>query len=198
MDTVVVVVIIIVVVVAVVGVVTLFSRRRRSNQLRQRFGPEYERTVEESDGRRAAERDLRERERRRSEFEVTPVPEQNAARYREEWADIQHRFVDQPAEAVERADRLVVQIMRDSGYPVDDFEHRVDDISVDHPEVAQHYREAHSVAEAQAVGSADTEQLRQAVTSYRQLVDALLGESDDGPVTNQESSDDRDSTHDHS
>ena len=191
MDTVVVIVIVIVVVVAVVGVVVLFSRRRRSDQLRQRFGPEYERTVEGSDGRRAAERDLRERERRRSEFEVTPVPEQDAARYRDDWADIQHRFVDQPAEAVERADQLVVQIMRDSGYPVDDFEHRIDDISVDHPEVAQHYREAHSVAVSQAAGSADTEQLRQAVTSYRELVDALLHNSGNGPEPDRGSSDDR-------
>lgn len=191
MDTVVVVVVVIVLVVAVVGVVALFSRRRRSDQLRQRFGSEYERTVAESDGRRAAERDLRERERRRSEFEVTPVPAQDAARYREEWADIQHRFVDQPAEAVERADQLVVQIMRDSGYPVDDFEHRVDDISVDHPEVAQHYRDAHAVAVAQSAGSADTERLRQAVTSYRQLVDALLHTSGNGPEPDRGSSDDR-------
>jgi len=191
MNTVVVVVIVIVVVVAIVGVVSLFFRRRRSDQLRQRFGPEYERTVEESDGRRAAERGLRERERRRSEFEVTPVPEPDADRYREEWADIQHRFVDQPAEAVARADQLVVQIMRDSGYPVDDFEHRVDDISVDHPEVAQHYREAHSVAVAQAAGSADTERLRLAVTSYRQLVDALLPDSGNGPEPERGSSDDR-------
>jgi len=197
MDTVVVVVIVIVVVVAVVGVVALFSRRRRSDQLRQRFGPEYERTVEESDGRRAPERELRERERRRSEFEVAPVPEQDADRYREEWADIQHRFVDQPAEAVERADQLVVQIMRDSGYPVDDFEHRVDDVSVDHPEVAQHYREAHSVAVAQAAGSADTERLRQAVTSYRQLVDALLHKSGSGPEPDRGSTT-IGSTHDHS
>jgi hypothetical protein len=195
MDTVVVVVIVIVVVVVAVGVaVAVLYRRRRSDQLRQRFGPEYERTVGASDGRREAEKDLRERARRRSEFEVTPVSGQDAARYRQEWADIQHGFVDQPAEAVERADQLVVQIMRDSGYPVDDFEHRVDDISVDHPEVAQHYREAHSVAVAQAAGAADTEQLRQAVTSYRRLVDALLRDSGEGPEADRGTSDDREHT----
>lgn len=179
MDTVVVVVIVVVVVAVAVAAAVLY-RRRRSDQLRQRFGPEYERAVEDTDDRREAEKDLRHRERRRSAFEVKPVTGPDAARYRQEWADIQQLFVDEPAEAVERADRLVVQIMRDSGYPVDDFEHRVDDISVDHPEVAQHYREAHLVAVAQAAGDADTEQLRQAVTSYRHLVAALLH---DKPLT---------------
>ena len=192
MNTVVVVVILVVVAVAVAA--AAFYRRRRSERLRQRFGPEYERTVEVTDDRRAAERYLRERERRRSGFEVTPVSGQDADRYREEWVDIQHGFVDQPAEAVERADQLVVQIMRDSGYPVDEFEHRVDDVSVDHPEVAQHYREAHQVAVAQAVGAVDTEQLRQAVISYRQLVDALLRDSDTGPAADQGSSDEREYT----
>jgi hypothetical protein len=194
MDTVVVVVLVVVVVVAIGVVAAVLYRRRRSAQLRRRFGPEYERTVEGAAGRREAEKELRERARRRSEFEVRPVTGQEAARYRQEWADIQKGFVDQPAEAVERADRLVVQIMRDSGYPVDDFEHRVDDISVDHPEVAQHYRDAHSVAVAQAAGAADTEQLRQAVTSYRRLVDALLRASGDGPEPDRGTSDDREHT----
>lgn len=193
MDTVVIVIVIVVVVAAVVVAAVLY-RRRRSEQLQQRFGPEYQRTVEETDDRREAEKDLRGREKRRSGFEITPVTGEDAARYREEWADIQQGFVDQPAEAVERADRLVVQIMRDSGYPVDDFEHRVDDISVDHPDVAQHYREAHSVAVAQAAGAADTEQLRQAVTSYRQLVDALLRDSSVPGAPDRGSNDDREHT----
>jgi hypothetical protein len=177
MDTVFVVVIVIVVAVAVGMAAAVLYRRRRSAQLRQRFGPEYERAVEKTNDRREAEKELRDREKRRSAFEVTPVTGQDAAQYLQEWADIRLRFVDQPAEAVERADLLVVRIMRDRGYPVEDFEHRVDDISVDHPDVAQHYREARLVAVAQAAGVADTEQLRQAVTSYGQLVDALLRES---------------------
>jgi hypothetical protein len=177
MDTVFVVVFVIVVVVAVGVAAVVPYRWRRSAQLRQRFGPEYQRAVEKSYDRREAEKDLREREKRRSAFEVTPVTGQVAARYRQEWADIRLRFVDEPAEAVGRADGLVVRIMGDSGYPVDDFERRVDDISVDHPDVAQPYRQAHLVAVAQATGVADTEQLRQAVTSYGQLVDALLSES---------------------
>lgn len=176
MDTVIVIVIVIILVVAAAVAVVVYQRRR-SAQLQQKFGNEYEHTVREVDDRRAAEKDLRAREKRRSQLEVTPLAEADAARYREEWAGIQRRFVDQPAEAVQQADRIVVQMMRDSGYPVDDFDQRVDDISVDHPDVAQHYREAHAVAAAQASGDADTEQLRQAVTSYRQLVDALLRDS---------------------
>ncbi len=175
MGTVLVVVIIVIAVVVAVGVAAaVFSRRRRSDQLRQRFGPEYEYTFDRTDNRRAAEKELRGREKRRSGFEVTPLNEQDAASYRRVWADIRLRFVDQPVEVVGQAERLVVQIMRDSGYPVDDFEQRVDDISVDHPGVAQHYREAHSVAIADA---ANTEQLRQAVASYGHLVDALLRET---------------------
>ncbi|HYJ67762.1 MAG TPA: hypothetical protein VEX15_08865 [Nocardioidaceae bacterium] len=195
MDTVIVVVIVIVVVVAAGVAAAVLYRRRSSDQLGQRFGPEYERALEGTADRREAEKDLRDREKHRSAFEVTPVTGQDATRYRQEWADIRLRFVDQPAESVEQADRLVVQIMRESGYPVDDFEHRVDDISVDHPDVAQHYREAHEVAVAQAAGVADTEQLRQAVTSYGQLVDALLRESQRrDPGADRGSSDDREHT----
>jgi len=195
MDTVIVVVIVIVIVVAVAVAAAVLHRRRRSNQLKQRFGPEYERAVEETADRREAEKDLLSRQKRRSGFEVTPVTGQDASRYRQEWVEIRQGFVDKPAEAVDRADRLVVQIMRDSGYPVDDFEHRVEDISVDHPEVAQYYREAHLVAVAQDAGTADTEQLRQAVTAYGQLVDALLRESQSPDRRGEQgSSDDREHT----
>jgi hypothetical protein len=173
MSTITIIIVVVVLALAAAAAFVVYQRRR-SAQLQQRFGDEYERTVQETDDRRAAEKDLREREKRRSQLEVTPLAGADAARYQEEWAGIQQRFVDQPAEAVEQADRIVVRMMRDSGYPVDDFDQRVDDISVDHPDVAQHYREAHAVAAAQARGDVDTEQLRQAVTSYRQLVDALL------------------------
>lgn len=185
-------VVIIVAVVAVVGVaVVVLYRRRRSDQLRQTFGPEYERAIKATDHRREAERELRSRKKRRSAFEITPLTGQDATRYSQEWADIRLRFVDQPAEAAAQADRLVVQMMRDRGYPVDDFEQRVDDISVDHPEVAEHYREAHSVAIAQAAEGTDTEQLRLAVTSYGELVHALLRENrQPDPTADRVSSDD--------
>ena len=172
-----VIVLVVIVVVAGLAVAAVAYQRRRSARLQETFGSEYDRTVRDADDRRTAEKDLLEREKRRSRFDITPLDDGEAARYREEWMGIQSRFVDEPAEAVQQADSLVVQMMRDSGYPVDDFDHRVDDISVDHPDVAQHYREAHAVAVAQLDGTADTEQLRQAVTSYRELVDALLRDS---------------------
>lgn|SRR5680860_333220 len=178
--TIVLVVVVVVLVAAVAVAATMLGKRKRSTQLQERFGPEYDRTVEGAGDQRTAEKDLKEREERRSQFEVTSLSGDAADRYREEWNKIQQRFVDEPGDAVEQADRLVVQMMRECGYPVDEFDQRANDISVDHPDVAHHYREAHGVAVAQSQGQAGTEQLRQAVTSYRQLVDVLL-EHDGSP-----------------
>jgi hypothetical protein len=170
-------IVIIVVVLLVAAAAFFLYQRRRSGELQQRFGPEYEPTVEESGDRRSAERELRQRERRVSRLQIAPLSPESAQNYRAEWAQVQQSFVDRPAGAVADADRLVLRMMRESGYPVDDFEQRVDDVSVEHPEVAMHYREAHRIAVAQARGDADTEDLRHAVTAYRHLVDALLDDS---------------------
>lgn len=167
-------VIIVVAVVVIALLVAALLWQRRSARLKERFGPEYERKVEESGSRRKAESDLKQREKRHEKLELTPLSGEAAERYRSDWSNIQNRFVDEPGAAVEDADRLVVRIMRDRGYPVDEFDQRADDVSVDHPEVAQHYRDAHAVAVDHKRGQADTERLRQSVTSYRALVDALL------------------------
>ncbi len=176
MNTVVTIVVIVVVVLAAAALFYLYQRRR-SGQLQQRFGPEYEHQIEESGDRRSAERDLRERERRVSKLEITPLTSEAAEHYRVEWNHVQQSFVDEPGAAVADADQLVLRMMREEGYPVDEFDQRVNDISVDHPEVAAHYRDAHRVAVAQTRGEADTEELRQAVTAYRYLVEALLADS---------------------
>ncbi|MGW6278725.1 hypothetical protein [Kribbella sp. NPDC055071] len=177
MGTVLTIVIIVVVVLAAAAVLFMYQRKR-SQELQGKFGPEYERTLDESGDRRSAERELRGRERRVSKLDIVPLSRQSAVSYRDEWAQIQQSFVDQPGAAVADADQLVLRMMRETGYPVDGFDQRVNDISVDHPQVATHYREAHRVAVAQARGETDTEELRQAVTSYRALVDALLADSD--------------------
>ncbi|TDO55111.1 hypothetical protein EV651_11575 [Kribbella sp. VKM Ac-2571] len=177
MGTVLTIVIIVVVLIAAAALLYLYQRRR-SGELQQRFGPEYERTLEESGDRRSAERDLRERERRVSRLHITPLSLESARTYRAEWAEVQQSFVDRPAGAVADADRLVLRMMREAGYPVDEFEQRADDVSVAHPDVAMHYREAHRIAVDQARGEADTEDLRRAVTAYRHLVDALLEDSE--------------------
>lgn len=157
-------------------------RHRRSTRLQQNFGPEYKRTVEEAGGRGKAESQLRDREKRHKRLELRPLSDEIRARYRSEWNDIQQRFVDEPGRAVEDADRLTTRIMHDRGYPVDDFEQRAADVSVDHPRVVQHYRAAHDVAVEHEKGQADTERLRGAVTSYRALVDALLEDAAKGPA----------------
>ncbi|HEY3015806.1 MAG TPA: hypothetical protein VGJ41_11885 [Nocardioides sp.] len=174
MDTVVVVILIVIVAVIVAAAAVLVYRRRQSDRLKERFGPEYARAVEDSGDRRSAERELAQREKRRESFETRPLSSEIAQRYRDEWDALQQRFVDDPSGSVTEADRFVVRVMRERGYPVDEFDRRAGDISVDHPEVATYYRQAHDVAVAQTRGETDTEQLRRAVTAYRRLVDVLL------------------------
>ena len=172
------VLIVIAAVVLAAGAAAYLYQKRRSDQLQERFGPEYERTLEQSGDKRATERELAARQKRVAKLDIHPITGEDAQRYRTQWNTLQGRFVDEPSGAVDEADALVVQMMNDAGYPVDDFDQRVDDISVDHPEVAQYYREAHDIAVANTAGTADTEQLRQAVTAYRRLVDVLLDDED--------------------
>jgi hypothetical protein len=173
--TAVVVIILVLLVVVVLGVV--LSRRRRSSQLQEHFGPEYERSVSATGDRRAAEAELAERRQRREEFDVRDLRPEERDRFRESWNEIQRGFVDDPRQSLKSADLLVAEVMRARGYPVDDdFDRRADDLSVDHPRVVQHYREARQVRDSD--GEVDTERQRTAVTSYRSLIDALLGDED--------------------
>ena len=149
-------------------------QRRRSESLRTQFGPEYERTVEQASDRARAEADLQERRERVDAFDIRPLGTPAHHRFSEEWASVQAMFVDDPAGAVEQADGLIGDVMRARGYPVGDFEQRAADLSVDHPTVVEHYREAHTVAQASRDGSGDTEALRQAFVHYRALFADLL------------------------
>ena len=170
--------------IALVVVAALWTawKKRRTGQLRGRFGPEYDRTVESADGRRHGERELIEREQHRQRLEIRALTPGARDRYRGEWRTIQSRFVDDPGTAVGEADRLVRDVMRERGYPTDDFDQRVADISVDHPHVAEHYREAHRVAVARERGQANTEDLRQSLVHYRSLFDELLEVEEPQPV----------------
>jgi hypothetical protein len=175
MDTWVWIVIAAAVVLAVLLVVALGFNSRRRRQLQERFGPEYDRTVETTGGRRAAEAELREREQRHDELDIRELTPAARDRYFEQWRVVQVRFVDAPGEAVREADELVQQVMRDRGYPVDDFDTRADAISVDHPHVADNYRAAHGAWAANERGEATTEDLRQSLVHYRSLFEELLG-----------------------
>jgi hypothetical protein len=173
-----VIILIVVIVVLLLGLGAagvMLSRRRRSEQLQEHYGPEYERSVRETGDRKAAEAELTNRERRVEQLDIRDLRPEEREQYRSSWNDIQRGFVDDPIRSVHAADRLVVDIMRTRGYPVDDFDRRAEDISVSHPDVVQHYRDARAVRDSTDSGEVDTDQQRHAVTSYRALVDALIG-----------------------
>jgi hypothetical protein len=167
-------IVIVIVVVVVVAVVAVGARRRRTVMLRDRFGPEYDRAVENSDDRRAAEAGLRDRERQRAQFDVRPLPEADRLRFAGEWRDLQERFVDQPAEAAAAADALVTRVMEARGYPMTDFDAQADLVSVDHPGTVENYRFAHAVQQRSGAEQASTEDLREARLRYRSLFEELL------------------------
>lgn len=191
MSTVIVVIVVIVVLAALVGGGLAIAARRRSQKLQQEFGPEYDRAVERADSKGEAEKELAERRKRHQQLDLKPVDPQTRERFHGDWKRIQAEFVDDPGGATEKADSLVTTIMRERGYPVDDFDQRAADISVEHPRVVENYREARRVRDAQRDGSADTEDLRGAVTSYRSLVEALLDDDGDRGGREHDARDDR-------
>jgi hypothetical protein len=152
--------------------------QRRRHRLRDRFGPEYERTVSGADSRREAEAELREREERRAELDIRPLEAASRDRYRESWQRVQAEFVDRPAPAVDAADSLIQSVMVERGYPVEDLEDRIADVSVDHPWVVDNYRQGHRLAKLSASGEGTTEDLRRAMTHYRALFDELVEDAD--------------------
>lgn len=164
---------VVVVLAAVAAAAFLIVRRRR---LQERFGPEYERTVEDAGSRLAAERDLRGREKRHDELDIKPLPNDTRERYSRAWANVQGEFVDRPEDAVQDADILVTSLMRERGYPTDDLNQRIRDLSVEHGRTVEHYRAAHEVNELSMKHEATTEQLRGAMVHYRAVFDELLSD----------------------
>ncbi len=151
-------------------------KQARSRELQRDFGPEYDRTMARAGDRGLAESDLRERRERVDALDVRPLSRSDHDRFASEWTKVQAEFVDAPAEAVTDADELIQQVMATRGYPVEDFDRRAADVSVEHPEVVENYRSAHSIAvkEAREDGDANTEALRKAMVYYRSLFDELL------------------------
>jgi len=177
-------VLIVVAALAILAVVTVKALRdHRSKTLRERFGPEYDRTLESGESKRDAEAELAARAERRDKLEIRPLPSAARDRYLDEWQSVQARFVDDPEGAVRDADMLIQSVMRDRGYPMDDFEQRAADVSVDHPHVVENYRQGHKLARASALGEGTTEDLRQAMQHYRSLFDELVEQTSDAPLS---------------
>ena len=149
------------------------SRQRRA-RVRERFGPEYERTVKTVGDQAKAEAILTERAKRVDRFRLRPLSKDQAQTFTDQWRRVQARFVDDPDGAVGAADELVTQLMTARGYPFEDFDRRAEDVSVDHPHVVENYRTARALVQRRSRGEATTEELRQAVVNYRALFDDLL------------------------
>src|SRR3954451_20407987 len=169
-----------VVLVAIVVWRALATKKTRS--LQGRFGPEYDRALDSADSRRQAEADLKARAERRAAPDTRPLAPGARKPYSVEWQRVQAHFVDDPDGAVRESDMLIQQVMSDRGYPMDDFDQRAADISVDHPDVVQNYREGHRLTRAAATGDGTTEDLRQAMVHYRALFEELLEEGSDAPL----------------
>jgi len=173
------IVVIIVLVVVVIGAAVALWMVVRRRSLKQRFGPEYDRAVSEQDGRFAAERELRARERRHAELDLHPLSDESRATYARSWEEIQATFVDTPNQAVSAADELVTRLISERGYPTENFDDQLSQLSVEHARTLEHYRDAHEINLSNERGEASTEQLRQAVVHYRALFADLLGQQPD-------------------
>jgi predicted nucleic acid-binding protein len=168
------------IVIAVAAVVVLALvlwsalRASRTRTLKEGFGPEYDRTVADAASKREAEAELTDRQKRREELDIRPLDPGARERYAETWQSTQARFVDDPGGAIAEADVLIQQVMRERGYPVEDFDQRAADVSVDHPDVVNNYRAAHGISIAHERERASTEDLRRAMVHYRSLFAELL------------------------
>jgi len=172
--TILIIVIAIIVVVAAIAGIAYETRRRG---LQQRFGPEYDRLVKETGSRAKAEAELASRQRRVAGLDIQPLDPAARTRYSQDWATIQERFVDAPQDAVMAAQRLVMTVMKERGYPTERGDQVVADLSVDHANVLDHYRAAYDISQRAGDSAASTEDLRQAMIHYRALFQDLLGDT---------------------
>jgi hypothetical protein len=176
-----------IVVAALIVAASFVSGRGKSKRLKEHYGREYERLVSETGGEKAAEKELTARERKHDKLDIVPLTPSALSDFTTRWNQVQTGFVDNPSTAVGVADRLVTEVMRERGYPVDDFDQRAADISVDHPQIVENYRTAHGIHLSQEHGDVSTEQQREAFVHYRALFEKLL-EAKTDTDTSQEAS----------
>jgi hypothetical protein len=164
---------IVVVAVIVIAAIWVVTRRRRTSALRARFGPEYDHVLEQARTPAEAERELEQRKARVDSFAIRPLSREDADRFGASWRSVQAQFVDEPRSAVIEADRLIGEVMRTRGYPLDDPNRLLDDLSVDHAHVVNHYRAGREIVARHERGLASTEDLRQAMVHFRALFEEL-------------------------
>ena len=170
------------VIVAIGVAIWLAAKKRRTEELRSKFGPEYNRMARAEGDAAKAESLLLEREKRVKKLDIKPLTTEQRNEFADEWERAQAEFVDDPTAAVVHADALVQEVMKVRGYPVVDFAQRVADVSVDHPAVAQNYRLAHDIATRHERGDVGMEKLREAMLHYRALFADLLHDGGLQPV----------------
>ena len=152
------------------------ASEQRSEQLRQQFGLEYDRTVADKGDVHVAESELTARQMRVSGFNIRPLAADEGKGFNDEWQTMQATFVDDPSTAVHDADALIGRVMAARGYPASDYEQRSADVSVDHSAILGHYRAAHEIALRDADGQANTEDLRQAMLNSHALFTEMVDE----------------------
>jgi hypothetical protein len=167
-------IVIVVAIVMVLGAIWVMMRRRQTTALRERFGSEYDRVLQSRGTMTEAERELQERQRRVEAFSLRPLSQEDADAFTASWRTVQARFVDDPRNAVIEADHLIADVMRARGYPVEDANRRLDDLSVEHAHVIDHYRKGSDIVERHERGAASTEDLRQAMVHFRAVFDELV------------------------
>lgn len=177
------VVIVLLVLVVAAALAARARSRRRTEQLRGTFGPEYDRTVEGTGSRTAAERELAERKSRYDQLQLRPLSPASRERYQGTWTGVQARFVDAPEAALGEADRLVTQLMTERGFPADSLRTQEEVLSVEHGHVLEAFRAGHAVEEQSARGEAGTEQVRQAMLHFRTVFEELLDDDRGGVGT---------------
>jgi len=168
--------VLVVAIIVIAAIAFMSSRKRRRLQLKQRFGPEYDRVLRQEGDPRKAEGVLEFRQKRREKFRIHPLSAADRSSFAVRWNEVQARFVDDPPGAVTIADSLVTDVMQSRGYPIGEFDQRAADLSVDYPLIVENYRAAHAIALRHGEGKASTEDMRQAMVHYRLLFQELLDE----------------------
>ena len=183
-------IILVVIVFLVVGGLLAMAvmRFQRTRRLRERFGPEYDRLVNEAGDKRKAESELEARLAHVEALQIRPLSAEEVNRFALEWQATQAEFVDEPLASIQKADRLIREAMKAKGYPVEDFEQRAADISVDYPDLVTDYRGLHLIAVKEDDDEVSTEEMRQAMVHGRALFEDLVRKEAPEAAMNQKES----------